>query len=111
MLCKICLNMRRKLIYSLIGITCLTFTLVSSIRDAKILQPIVSIKKVAIKNVTVKTKDTKPSTVKKVAREKPEVLKTVTTQNSTLKQVSFTQLPGWDDADVKKSHTKSCGKP
>lgn len=32
-----------------------------------------------------------------------EPLKTITTKSTTLKQVAFTNLPGWDDANVKKS--------
>ena len=32
-------------------------------------------------------------------------LKTVTIKNSTLRQISFNQLPGWNEADVKKSLT------
>ena len=42
---------------------------------------------------------------------KSKVLKKVTTNNSTLRQMSFEQLPGWNDAGVKKSllaFQKSC---
>lgn len=130
--------MRRKLIYTLIAITCVTLSFLSPLFNMKVQKPIVpfnkitlkkaatkvantriALKKEAINKVTIKVAikkiATKKIVTKKIATKKAaiktEVLKTVTTHNSTLKQISFAQLPGWDEADVKKSLSafqKSC---
>ena len=83
------------------------------------LQPNAAIKKVvktsAVKaatntQVVVQTKAEKKPSPKKVAI-KAKALKTVTTKDSTLKQVSFEQLPGWNEGGVKNSllaFQKSC---
>lgn len=55
-----------------------------------------------LKKTVVKKADIKPT---------PAPLKTITTKNTTLKQIPFEKLPGWDEADVKKSlvaFQKSC---
>lgn len=74
--------MRRKLIYILSTVTCLALSL---------LWPSLNV-------VTEKPSAPQPEVVVKT-----KALKTVTTTNSTLKQVTFAQLPGWNNAEVKKS--------
>lgn len=73
--------MNRKLIYILIGL-CFTSNLFTPLLHKKVHKPLVTFKKEAVKKT---------------------VLKTVTTKNIILNQISFSQLPGWNEADVKKS--------
>lgn len=44
-----------------------------------------------------------PFVIPKKETTNPIVLKTITTKNLTLNQISFEQLPGWDDTNVQKS--------
>ena len=79
-------SMNKKLIYSVIGTICIASSFFVPLLYQKVQKPIVRFKDVAIK-ADIQTKP----------------LKTVTTKNTTLKQIPFAQLPGWNDADVKKS--------
>lgn len=79
------MNINRKLIYTFSGSICLGLTVLFTFPPKKITtvrKPIVVIKKTVIKT---------------------EPLKTIKTKNTTLHQIAFANLPGWDDADVKKS--------
>ena len=73
--------MKRKLIYIIIGI-CLTSNLFSPFLHKKVCERIVTFKKKSVKAT---------------------IFKTITKKNITLQQISFEQLPGWNEADVKKS--------
>lgn len=130
--------MKRKIIYIISSITFLTLCLLSPLLVKEVKKPLVPTKKVSIETVAFKnatainaaikseslkaakavftkkavltTKALKKVTPKKIVI-KPPVLKTVTTKNSTLKQISFEQLPGWNEAGIKKSllaFQKSC---
>jgi membrane-bound lytic murein transglycosylase A len=101
--------MKRKLIYIPIAVACLLLSSLWSSFDKKELHPIVA------QQNTTKTKPPEPKvltaqiTPKKVVSSKP--LKTVITKNNTLKQVSFDDLPGWNNVEIKKSllaFQKSC---
>lgn len=79
------MNINKKLIYTISGSICLGLTVLFTFPPKKIQtvrKPIVVIKKTVIKT---------------------EPLKTIKTKNTTLHQIAFANLPGWDDADVKKS--------
>jgi len=84
--------MSKKLIYTISGIICFTLCFLWPLPQKKMPMPVITAKKVAIK----------PEPVKHNV-PKPDVLKSVTTKNLTLNQVSFAQLPGWNKTDVKKS--------
>lgn len=110
--------MNRKLIYILLGAVYL------SVRSFGILQQHEAVQKPLplAKNHSIKTKKAtikkpiakKAPSVKEIkeAIEEPPVPKKFNASNhSALKKVSFDQLPGWDDADLKKSlfaFQKSC---
>ena len=79
--------MNRKLIYTIISVVCFTASLFFPFLHKEKKKPVVILKKEMV-NKTVK-----PDTSQKV----------VTTKNLILKKVSFAQLPGWSEADVKKS--------
>lgn len=115
--------MKRKLIYTLFSIIFFTLCYLSPLLDTTVKRPIVPPKKISTKIDSVPivaTKATKAAkakhqAVKTVIAKDVDVptkaIKTVTTKDSTLKQISFEQLPGWNDADVKKSLVafhKSC---
>ena len=96
--------MRRKLIYTLSGcIVYFALTFLWPLLPQKVQTSNITYKKVAIKADNVKKADKKTVTKIKPITTKKKSLKTVTIQNNTLKQIPFEQLPGWDEATVKKS--------
>lgn len=100
--------MKRSVIYIIIGIVCYSISLFTPLHEEKVFQP------TATKKQSPK-KEPKSESVPKPTPEPPEpkkktIPKKITINNSqankiTLTQVDFDNLPGWDDADVKKSLT------
>lgn len=94
--------MRCKIIYLLVGIICCTWIALGPLSHKKVLNPAITHKKVTFRKTAAKKVVIEPL-AKKRSVIKPKVLKTVATRNSTLKQISFEDLPGWDATDLKKS--------
>ncbi len=95
--------MTRKIIYTFISIASLALILFLTLHHNKIQQPILTYRKVIIKKI-VATKQvavTAGSIKTEPTNNKP--LKKVIAKNVTLKKISFTLLPGWSGASVKKS--------
>ncbi len=81
--------MRLKLFFTITCIICLTFIFFKPLLYKKTQETIVS---------------TKKETVKPTKTIQPEVVKLITTKNNiALLKIPFTQLPGWETANVKKS--------
>ncbi len=100
--------MKRKLIYTFTSITFLTLCLIWPLLYNKVHKPTVIVKKIALKTsaintAAIKTTINKIATIKTATANKRVNLKTVTTNNSTLKQIPFERLPGWNETEVKKS--------
>ena len=114
--------MSRKLIYTISGISCLTFILVGLYGKVKVQTKPLNHKKEAIKVETIK-KVTEARVIKVSAKNntppkrapREAIAKKSTphkhiprkvilkSKNIALTKVSFEELPGWDNADVKKS--------
>lgn len=84
--------MKRKLIYTIIVSTCLALSLLWSLMDTKDQKSVVTFQQGGINPLTSKKITSKKTTTRKI-----------TTKNNTLKQISFDELPGWNEAEVKKS--------
>jgi membrane-bound lytic murein transglycosylase A len=105
--------MNRKLIYTIIVIIILTFSLVAPLFHGKVpdaIEPVVTQAQILKKEKTQKP-STKKVALKKVAAKKSTVIqrkekviiKGGAANKLALTKVSFEELPGWDNADVKKS--------
>ncbi len=127
---KCCAVMRKKLIYTISGITCLMLGLIGPLLYKNVLRPSTIYNKEVINteslnpatpknNTPIKTiinnKSLKPTATTNKNNKKNTInaapLKTVITKNNTLKQISFEELPGWNETEVKKSllaFQKSC---
>ena len=94
--------MNQKLIYIISGIVCLTFSFFWLLPHKKVPRPIITVKKEIIEQ---SHRDGKSQTESRgqAAERRDSPLKTVATKHLTLNQIPFTQLPGWDEANVKKS--------
>ena len=79
--------MRKKLIYIIGGMTCIALSFFWLLPKNNAQKLIAISKKVAVNAKPVKA----------------EILKTISAKNITLTKIPFTQLPGWDEADIKKS--------
>ena len=90
--------MKRLFIYIIISITCITLSLFWPLLHKNIQKPV--IKTETLKKISTKIISAAPP--KKVAI-KSETLKKVSTKEIILKKISFAQLPGWNEANIKKS--------
>lgn len=104
----------RKLIYTITGIACFTFSFVGSLLNEQVLKPradlgIEAIKTQALQNVMGKHKQvTAPPAVQEIkntekANAQKIIIKNSSANKLALTKVTYDELPGWDTADVKKS--------
>lgn len=114
MLCRMGAIMSRKTIYTTVSILCLTISFFWPVLNKRITAPASYLKKEATlspsKVVPVKVGQVTRTPSKLAKPSKPEPIKTVTVRDSTVRKVvltkvPFSQLPGWNTADVNKSLT------
>lgn len=79
--------MKRKIIYTLSGLACISLSLFLHLSPKKPQKTVISVKQDAVQINPVE----------------PVLEAKVRVKNRTLKQIPFTQLPGWNETEVKKS--------
>lgn len=98
-----------KLLYTLFGLACFSSGYFWPEQHDPDQKPVIPINKTAVQVNTDKVVNTKnvvkqtKTTPLKVDPLKTTPIKIKTSDNLSLTKISFEQLPGWDDADVKKS--------